>query len=135
MARSIADLREDAKSQFQLDFEIAFNEGAEKSAPVSEQVKGNSKESTSEAITEDMKIQGNSCSNIDSQVEKLMKKMLYGTVSIDDIFELVDLELEWRILNNQSPKFRKTRKAWQRVQEKVNRVRLISAVSYGQFNL
>ena len=118
---SLEELREMAKEQFSFDLELE-NRGGESSPPVPNEVQssGDRVESISPAIKKSIDKQAKKCADKDREIEALLKKMLYGTVEISDIFDLVNLELDWRIINNESPKFQKSKQAWSRLQDKVN---------------
>ena len=75
---------------------------------------------TSENLQIGIEKNSKSCAEVDSKIETLLKKMLYNTVSMADVFRLVDLEIEWRTLNNVEPQFKRELKLWQRLQDKVN---------------
>ena len=86
---------------------------------VSEGVKVVSEGSTSDSIKSEIEKTSSDCSNIDSDIEKLMEKMLLGTVELNDVFGLLELEIRWRLLNNLSPKFANESKLWVRLRDKV----------------
>ena len=81
----------------------------------SEGVKVVSEGSTSDSIKSEIEKTSSDCSNIDSDIEKLLEKMLLGTVELNDVFGLLELEIRWRLLNNLSPKFANESKLWVRL--------------------
>ena len=92
---------------------------------VSEPMKAVSEGSTSDSIKSEIEKTSSDCSNIDSDIENLMEKMLLGTVELNDVFGLLELEIRWRLLNNLSPKFANESKLWVRLRDKVKDLKKI----------